>query len=303
MNRYTGSASRLRRDVRAGERARRFRGRLLGAVDQLHVGAKHVAQQRLEQRIVRAPEHERVDLRVEHRLEILARDETRRLVIGPSFLDERNEQRTGARRDAHVGIERANRSLVRARLDRAHGADHADVPAARRGDRGARARLDDADHRHVHLLAQHGERVRRGRVARDDDALHALVAQEAGDLAAVPANGVGTLRTVRHARRVAEVDDALVRELANDFVRDRQSADARIEHADRRGIRHHHLNAAVTSGAIRPIRGSIAKTQSRRDVPQVRGDERVGAGEEVIRDEQRDPVLDVRRARVDIADR
>ena len=58
------------------------------------------------------------------------------------------------------------------------------------------------------------------------------LAQEGGDLAAVAPHGIRALRAVRHARRVAEVDDALVRQLANDLVRDRQSADARVEDAD-----------------------------------------------------------------------
>ena len=126
------------------------------------------------------------------------------------------------------------------------------MAALRRRDRGARAGLDDADHRHVQLFAQRAERVRRRRVAGDDDALHALIAQKAGDLAAVAPHGVGTLRAVRHARRVAEVDDALVRKLAHDFVRDRQPADARVEDADRRGRSSSPLERRVTDG--RPAR-------------------------------------------------
>ena len=70
-----------------------------------------------------------------------------------------------------------------------------------------------------------------------------------------------------HARRVAEIDDALVRQLAHDFVRDRQPADAGVEDADRRGVRHHHLNDADDGRSAGPRQN--AKAESRRNVPQI----------------------------------
>ena len=159
----------------------------------------------------------------DERLEVFLGDQASRVVIGPAFFDERHEQRTGARRDRHVRIERANRSLIRSRLDRPHRADHADVSAACGRDRRARSRLDDANHGHVHLLAQCAESVGGGGVAGDDDALHSLIAKKAGDLATVSSNGFRALRTIRHARGIAKVDDALVRQLVNQFLA-RQSA-------------------------------------------------------------------------------
>ena len=57
---------------------------------------QHVAQQR----IVRAAEHERVDLRVlrEQLREVAARDERGDIVVDPAFFGERHEQRRGERR-------------------------------------------------------------------------------------------------------------------------------------------------------------------------------------------------------------
>ena len=63
-------------------------------------------------------------------------------------------------------------------------------------------------------------------------------------------------------------------------------------------LRHHHLSDAVI--AVPPPCGSRRSREARGNVPQVRGDERVGAGEQMIGDEQRDPVLDVRLARVNV---
>ena len=50
----------------------------------------------------------------DERREVFLRDAMRRLVIDPSLLDERNEQRAGARRHAGVGICGMDGALVRA---------------------------------------------------------------------------------------------------------------------------------------------------------------------------------------------
>ncbi len=103
---------------------------------------------------------------------------------------------------------------------------------ARRGDGRGRSRRDDADHGHGRHLDDRVERERRGRVARDDDGLHAVVQQEPDRAPGVTPYGLGRLRPVREARRVAEVEKPLVREPAGDGVEDGQPADARVEEAD-----------------------------------------------------------------------
>ena len=80
-----------------------------------------------------------------------------------------------------------------------------------------------------------GQRMRRRGVARDDDGLHALLEEERADLAAVAPHGVGRLGSVRHACRVAEIDQALGRQLSHDRMRDGEPAQPGVEHADRRG--------------------------------------------------------------------
>ena len=159
-------------------------------------------------------------------------------------------------------------------------------------------------------VAQHRQRVRRRRVARDDDRLDALLEQERADLAAVAPHRLGRLRAVRHARRVAEVDEALDGKLAHDRMRDGEAAEPGVEDADgrgvprrRRGVRRPASRASRRSpseprGDDRAV-GPLLDRDLRRQIPQMRGDVRVRPREEVVRDEERDPVLDVAAAHVD----
>ena len=76
------------------------------------------------------------------------------------------------------------------------------------------------------------ERVSSGRIAGNDDRLHVLRGQEVRDLAAVASDRVRTLRAVRNARRIAEVDHTFVRELLDQLADNGQATDAGIENAD-----------------------------------------------------------------------
>ncbi len=59
-----------------------------------------------------------------------------------------------------------------------------------------------------------------------------MVEQESDRAARVAADGFRRLRAVRKARRVAEVEEPLVREPVRDRVEDGQPAHARVEEAD-----------------------------------------------------------------------
>ncbi len=76
----------------------------------------------------------------------------------------------------------------------------------------------------------------RGRVTGDDDRLHALLEQERADLAAVASYRLGRLGSIRHARRIAEVHEALQWKLTHDRMRHSQAAEARVEDADGRRV-------------------------------------------------------------------
>src|SRR5689334_2970326 len=124
----TGGTGLVRLELRCSNHSTGLGRGFFGAIDQRDVRSEHSLQERLEEWIVRASQHERVHTGVNEWREILTSNELARRVVGPSFFDERREQRTGASRDSHVWIERANRTLVCTRRDRSRCADDANVP-------------------------------------------------------------------------------------------------------------------------------------------------------------------------------
>ena len=118
--------------------------------------------------------------------------------------------------------------------------------ARRARERGPRARLDHAEHRQVELDAQHVERDGAHRVAGDDERLHAALGEHARAAARVAHDRLGRARAVRDARRVAEVDDALVRERVAERAHHRRAR--RDPSRRRRAAR----RAVATSGLTPP---------------------------------------------------
>src|SRR5687768_9122506 len=128
------------------------------------------------------------------------------------------------------------------------GADHPDIPGASYPRCRARARLDDADDRKVVLVAQSRQCVRRSGIARNDDSLDSLIAQKGRDLPAVANHRLGTLGPVRDSRGIAEINDALVRQLSRQLSDNGESANPGIKDANgRRSARvsHHAMYAAT----------------------------------------------------------
>ena len=81
------------------QRCHSFSGRLFGAIDQAHFSTHHFADGALEQRIVRAAKHQRIDFSFREWREVFLRDDTRGLGFQPTLFNEGNEQRTGLDRD------------------------------------------------------------------------------------------------------------------------------------------------------------------------------------------------------------
>src|SRR5205823_5821285 len=209
---------------------------LFGGIHQRHTRTHHAGEQRLQQRVVRAAEHQRLDAGTPQRLQVLAGDELGRRVIEPAFFHERHEQWAGP--GVHAGI-RSNRGdgpLVGAARNRARGPDHADRPRPGRLHRGARTGLDDADERHGRARLQVIERLGGDGVAGDDQGLYAALQQVGEDLRRVAAHGVRGLRAVGHARGVAEINDRLAWEALEQGARHGEPSDAGVEHAERRRV-------------------------------------------------------------------
>src|SRR5687767_4911800 len=232
MHRALGSSGCWCAESTRGKYARRLGSGFVRAVDEHDVGTEQFGQDRLEQRVMRAAEYDRVDARSPKGREILVRDQPRCIMVDPPFLNEGNEQRAGTRNDVCARSERANGAFVGARADRARSPDDSELFPRRRGNRSTRSRLDDADHGNGELLLQHRQSMRRCRVARDHDRLNVLRCEVRADLTTIPSHGVGTLRTVRDTRSVTKVNDALMRQLAHDLAHDGEATEARVENSD-----------------------------------------------------------------------
>src|SRR4030095_3368254 len=100
-----------------------------------------------QERIMRTAEHHRIHAFFDQGREILPNHTIGNLTPEPAFFDQRNEERTGARRDSHSWVERAKRALIGAAPDRGARSDHSDMAVAGCGDGGLRSWPDDAGHR------------------------------------------------------------------------------------------------------------------------------------------------------------
>ena len=173
--------------------------------------------------------------RAEDLVQVAVNDALDDRAVGPAFLCQRHEQRTGAGGHDRVRPPARDRRLVGATPYRALGGQHGNAPGARGLAGGRGTRFDDALHRHrVELRRQRLQRDGRGRIAGYDQALHATPLQLARGLQRILADRARTLGAVRQARRVAEIDEVLAGQPLDQCAQHGQAADARVENADRR---------------------------------------------------------------------
>ena len=182
---------------------------------------------------MRAAEDDGVDLRPRERLEVPANHQPRHVAVEPSLLGERDEERRGL--TGHLGARRLARdgARIRARRDGAGRRQHPDASARRRLHRRARARLDDLEHRQVELHPQPLRRHGADGVAGDHQRLHLPGLEMARTRQRVLHDCVGALRPVRDARRVAQVDDVLVRQRRSQRAHDGEATESGVEDAQR----------------------------------------------------------------------
>ena len=255
-------------------------------VDEERPLGKRGGDRRGEERVVRAAEDDDARPRLDDGRQVEAGGGARDLVLRPAFLGERDEERAGDVHHRPERIERADGAAVRVgrdgRLrgedgDRRLGAGTGEAP--RPAERRARARPDDADDGDVaDLLDDDVEREGRGRVARHDDGLDAPREEERDGAACVAAHGLGRLRSVGEARRVAEVEEVLRWQAAGDGVEDGESADPGVEEADRAWSLMFASRHAV--GAPRGADGDGGSGRGRRaETAQRRGERRCGRQE------------------------
>ncbi len=147
--------------------------------------------------------------------------------LAQTLLGERNEQRRGLGGHASIASTPQNRFLVCASPDGAFRRNHGDVAGPGRQTGRFRSRLDDAHDRHTpEPLADPGHACGRRRVARNDQALHAVIGERLRGLKGVARDSLWALGSVRETGGIAEIDEALVRQLRRQRLQNRQSSDA-----------------------------------------------------------------------------
>ena len=208
-----------------------------------------------QQREMRTAEHHGIDTVVAQRLNRGTHQRThgRRiedvLVLKPLFLQmctrgelvfdnlDKARGRTAVYIDA--GIQVLNGARVGARANGEVGGEHAHATRAGAVDRRTGTRRDHTDDGNVeHLLGQTQGRSGR-RVASDDHNLDVVLRKPTTRLQRKRAHLILGTRAVGTALGVAKVVDGLVRKCRCDRARDRQAAQARVEHADRTRVPGH----------------------------------------------------------------
>ncbi len=157
-----------------GEQAEQVLGGLLRGGHEGDPLPHDVADDACEQRVVGAPENERVDVGLQQRREVAASHPQQLVPPGHAVLDELDEPRTGHRQQLDVRRRREGVG-VRAGGVGALRADHPDPVVARRPGGPAHSRADHLDDRHGIPLAGVVQDRCAGRVAGDDERLDAPV--------------------------------------------------------------------------------------------------------------------------------
>ena len=217
---------------RVGQQPEEILGGLLGRGHQGHPFTHDIGDDAGEQRIVRAPQDEGVDLSALQGREVVTRHLEQLRSGGDPTLDELHEARAGHRQQLHL---RGRREGIGIRPRRV-GADRADDPDSRiagGSHRTAHRGSDDLDDRHVISLARIVQHRGAGGVAGDDERLDPTVDEPVETLQGkLPSLG-NRPGAVRSSGRVTEVDDALVRELVEHGASDGEAPVSGVENPDR----------------------------------------------------------------------
>ncbi len=184
--------------------------------------------------------------------QISLRDAARDGIVAPTFFGQGYEQRTSAFEHVDCRINSRNRFRISGALHSRFGGDHSDSALVPRPaslhfsnrlaqDRRPRARPNHPHDIDLQSASNRRQRERRSGVASDDQHLDSVRRQETRILNCVPLNRRQRLCAVRHPRRVAQIDEALIRQMLMQRAIDSKSADARVKDSDGKGC-----NATMT---------------------------------------------------------
>ena len=175
----------------------------------------------------------------------------------PPILDKRNQQRACLRGQFRLRQQRRYRRLIRATANRRLGADDTDFARFRDRCRRFCRGLHHAENRQIVLALEHVQRGGAHRAAGNHDRLEVKTAQKRDILPRIAHDGLHRTPAVRHAPRVAKVNDILARQQPDHLAHRRQTAHAGVEHADWSCI--HAFTSKTKNGQARPARFKIRK--------------------------------------------
>src|SRR5689334_10840787 len=233
--------------------------RRLAAIDQPDLRPHDFLQQRLQQWVMGAAQHQRADASLTKLLEILGGDQCCCWMFEPPFFYQRNEQWAGALEDGDARSQRIDRTTVGIARNRSRGSDHADWSGSPGRDRCSRARLDDAENGDIGRLLQRSQRMRGAGIAGNYHGLDTLTQQPVQDLQAVSGDRLRRLGTVGHSGSVAEVNSRLLGQALIDRSRDSQPPDSGVEDPDWSLI-HGVWTGMETAAPTPPGRASIRRS-------------------------------------------
>ena len=148
-------------------------------------------------------------------------------MLQPTFLHQRDEQRRSLRADERIGVVPMDGARISIAVNCRIGGDNADFVVARRCQRGFRTGGNHVQHRHIaRLLTDFLPRHRRNRITRDNHRLNIVFQQKIDNLHGEMLNGRFRLRSIRHTRRIAEINDVFHRQPLHQRAHIGQTADS-----------------------------------------------------------------------------
>ena len=220
--------------VQPGEFLFQMLGTSRRGVHEAHVRRQDLLQNRDQQRIMGAGEHQRIDPLLHQRVQISLQNLPRRRVVDPVFLDQRNQQRSRLAVDQQAGFPQRERVLISVGTDRAASRDDADAFGIRAGERGFHARFDHPENGNPVFLMQTWQGVRGRGVAGDDDGFHPAGDKKPHVLVRELTDGLRAFRTIRQPGGVAEIQNVFRRQKFLHRPDDGQTTDTRVKKSKRR---------------------------------------------------------------------
>ncbi len=240
-------------------------GNRRGRIDDRHPVAGDLVQQRADERVVGATQHERIDALGQHRPHHALQKRARLGRIQRPGLDQLHQPGASIFEDGDAAGKAGHQIGIAVAIERARRRQHPDFAAAR----GLRRRLDGRLHAHEgHVgegLPQVVEGGGGGRVAGDDDEFCAAAQQEAGDGRRVGAHLGRRPWAIGDVGLVGEIDQVLARQQDAQMDEDGEATDAGIEDAHRAGgdrgdVRGNWLGRAIGAGGrLRRVQAASGK--------------------------------------------